>query len=113
VSYHKCHVRPPNGTNDTDGYPADILITNFLRLPPTIRLRLRHSYSATAQLGLQHTLTLNERPRQQPDPDPDHPPVDKPSIVPQPAGIAPRRRGYVHVRDVRTVQDDSDRARVK
>ena len=51
-------------------------------------------------------------PRQQPDLDLDldHPPVDEPSIVLQSAGFASRRRGYVHVRDVRAVQDD--RARV-
>ena len=48
-------------------------------------------------------------PKQQPDLDLNlnRPPADEPGIVPQPAGLAPRRCGDVHVW---TVQDD--RARV-
>ena len=91
------------GPNYTDDYSANSATTNYLRLPPTTHLRSRHS--ATTRLGLQHTLTFKKRPQQQPGHDRDHPPIDEPSIVPQPAGLAPRSRGYVLVRDMRAVQD--------
>ena len=80
-------------------YLTNSATTNYLCLPLTTHLRSRHS--ATTRLGLQHTLTFKKRLQQQPDHDNDHPPIDQPSIVPQPAGLAPRSRDFTRSRRAR------------
>jgi hypothetical protein len=106
----------PDRSNDDNYHLANVPAANhdpfLLHLPPTSRLRSRHR--PCIRLGLRHALAfalalaLNKHPQQQQQSN--HDPVHEPSVIPQPVGLAPRRRGGVHVRDVPAVQDD--RARV-